>query len=93
MTKYEIRTWHADPVAANIADEIHKRLDYGQDRFGPFTDTKNETDILEEVLDTAIYAARLLVELRQRASTGLQCLCVAERRDTCGVCLPDEAGP
>jgi len=87
MTKYEVRMWHTDPVAANIADLIHERLDYGQKVFGPFVDTKNETDILEEVLDTAIYAARLLVELKQRRKHPL-------REDlTWDEDVPSEAGP
>ena len=89
--KYEVRMWQTDPVAASIADLIHERLDYGQERFGPFTDTKNEIDILEEVLDTAIYAARRLVELRQ----GRQCVCPDRPQGHEHVVCdePDEAGP
>ena len=92
MTKYELRLWHADPIAADIAELIHERLDYGQEVFGPFTDTKDETDILEEVLDTAIYAARRLVELKQKRTEPAVTRC-----DTCQSNVfwdtPMEAGP
>ena len=51
-----------------ILEKITDRMAEGNKKFGkemPLDDTYSEEDILEEVIDTAIYASSLLIHLKK----------------------------
>jgi hypothetical protein len=58
-------TWQDDPDAVAVHAKIEERLEFGQERFGPWQPGAKETiaDSLEEALDLAIYIARKLVRI------------------------------